>query len=220
MSEGAGQMGETPRAERRRTVYRSAHVAALKERRWRRRQVLTLLAGVTLIALAGGFFVGSQWEHVSYRAAWLGDVLPFAPRLQAVADAHMRPIPKDDRLVVDKIRLDAPINEGAGSDTLRAGVWHQPNGATPPTQGNTVLAGHRLRGVFLLLDRLEPGDGIVVFWHRARHEYRVTSVTTSGPDDESILRCGSTAKLTLYTCVPRYEGNKRTVVVAEPVEAL
>ncbi len=210
-------MSEPRSDDRRWTVYRSATVAAWKERRWHRRQTAVLLAGVALVALAGEFLVGNQWEHVTHRAAWAADVLPFAPQLQQVASARTLPIPKDDRLVIDRIRLDAPINEGAGSDTLQAGVWHQPNGATPPTQGNTVLAGHRLKGVFLLLDRLQPGDEIVVFWHRARYEYRVTSVSTSEANDQSILRCGSVTKLTLYTCVPRFKGDKRTVVLADPL---
>ncbi len=101
-----------------------------------------------------------------------------------------------------------------------AGVGHQPNGATPPTQDNTVLAGHLLKGAFLLLDRLAPGDLIVIFRHRALHQYRVMKVFTRDPEDESILRCGSRAMLTLYTCAPRHQGNSRTVVVAETVPAL
>ncbi|NLT92104.1 MAG: sortase [Actinobacteria bacterium] len=110
------------------------------------------------------------------------------------------------------------MHEGAGSDTLRAGIWHQPNGATPATRGNTVLAGHRLEGAFLLLGRLDAGDEIVVFWKRTRHIYAVTEVKTALPDDDAVLRCGRTARLTLYTCVPRHSGDKRVVVVAAPVD--
>ncbi len=200
-----------------RTVYRSAYIAALKERRWRRRQSVLLLAGVALLALAAGFFVGDQWAHVQQRAPWFAAVMPFAPRPPDVADARTRPIPRGNRLVISAIRLDAAIHEGAGSDTLRAGIWHQPNGATPGTKGNTVLAGHRLEDAFLLLDRLDVGDEIVVFWKRTRHLYAVTEVRTTRPDDDAVLRCGRTARLTLYTCVPRHSGDKRVVVVAAPV---
>lgn len=200
-----------------RTVYRSAYIAALKERRWRRRQSVLLMLGVALLALAGGFFVGGQWAHVEQRAPWLAELMPLAPRPAEIADARTRPVPRDNRLVIADIRLDAAIHEGAGSDTLGKGIWHQPNGASPATQGNTVLAGHRLKGAFLLLDRLAVGDEIAVFWKRTRHLYAVTAVTTAEPDDDAVLRCGSTAQLTLYTCVPRHSGDKRVVVVAAPI---
>jgi LPXTG-site transpeptidase (sortase) family protein len=64
---------------------------------------------------------------------------------------------------------------------------------------------------------VKVGDTVSVVWRGKTHVYRVSKLFTVGPDDTWIMRQTGAERLTLYTCLPRTVGNKRTVVVALPV---
>ena len=176
-----------------------------------------LAAGLVLIAGAVTLVVVDQRPSIAHELGLTDEEVPYPSKLRPSASPGRSTMPRKNRVVIPGIGLDAVVHQGEGTEALDLGVWHQPNGASPPTNGNTVLAGHRIEGVFLLLPKLKPGDEIIVYWKQQEYDYRVVRVIDTDPDDEDVLRCGSTRGLTLYTCVPRYEGDKRTVVVAEPI---
>lgn len=122
------------------------------------------------------------------------------------------------RLVIGSIDLDVGVFGGDTARALKLGVYHHAGTAEPGNSGNVVLAGHRNRRMFLRLHQVKSGDIITVQWRGEDHAYRVTKRFTVNPDDTWIMAQTGPDRLTLYTCLPRSEGNKRTVVVALPVK--
>lgn len=122
------------------------------------------------------------------------------------------------RLVIGSVNVDVAILGGDTATALKRGVYHHAGTADPGKPGNMVVAGHRNRRQFSMLHQVKTGDTITVFWRGESHEYRVSKKLTVGPSDTWIMRQTGPERLTLYTCLPRSVGNKRTVVVALPVK--
>ena len=122
------------------------------------------------------------------------------------------------RLVIGNIGVDVGVFDGDSARALKRGVYHHAGTADPGDSGNVVLAGHRNRRQFLLLHQVKTGDTITVSWRGENHDYRVSKKFTVSPDDTWIMAQTGPDRLTLYTCLPRSAGNKRSVVVALPVK--
>lgn len=143
---------------------------------------------------------------------------------------HLKPGDVVGRLRIPKIDLDRVVQEGVhGSASLdpdgdrallRNGPVHY--GITPlPGEGDPfAVAGHRTTygGPFYKLDRLKPGDRILVDTPYARLRYRVVRETTVLPTDTSVLLDRGYG-LVLTTCTPPYSASHRLVVWAKLVKA-
>jgi len=176
-----------------------------------------VLVGATLI-LAG---VGTAlWLHAPDIKWELGLVEPRYPYPSRLATGTVTPesdrIPTDAAIVIPRIGVVAPILEGDTAAALDAGVYRHAETAEPGSDRNVTIAGHRVSRAFALLSRLEAGDEIIVYWYGTEHDYRVTEVWDTTPDDDTVLSQGTAESLTLYTCTPRYAGDERTVVRAVP----
>ncbi|MEE6271666.1 class E sortase, partial [Streptomyces diastatochromogenes] len=135
-------------------------------------------------------------------------------------------------LRIPRIGLTAPVAEGIDRTAVlnRGYVGHYPGTAQPGEPGNTALAGHRnTHGEpFRHLDRLRPGDTVVVDTARVRATYVVrATLPETTPGDTGVLAPvprstvhpghGFTAPgayLTLTTCTPEYTSTYRLVVWA------
>ncbi|GAA2675316.1 class E sortase [Streptomyces lunalinharesii] len=135
-------------------------------------------------------------------------------------------------LRIPRIGLTAPVAEGVDRTAVlnRGYVGHYPGTAQPGGPGNTALAGHRnTHGEpFRHLDRLRPGDTVVVDTARLRATYVVrATLPETTPGDTGVLAPvprstvhpghGFTAPgayLTLTTCTPEYTSTYRLVVWA------
>ncbi|WP_104526492.1 class E sortase [Blastococcus atacamensis] len=133
------------------------------------------------------------------------------------------------------------VVEGTSQAELAQGPGHYLGTAMPGEQGNLALAGHRVgRGSpFLDLDRLRPGDPLVVETAGEWFVYRVLATPADGsftgdpsgipgrrivrPDDVSVISPtpgapagapASGAYLTLTTCHPKYSAQQRLVIHA------
>ena len=133
------------------------------------------------------------------------------------------------------------IVEGTAQDQLAQGPGHYIGTAMPGQQGNFAVAGHRVgRGSpFMDLDRLRPGDAIVVETRSSWLTYRVLGDPATGefdgdasgipgrrivsPGDVDVIAATpggpttaapSDAYLTLTTCHPKYSAAQRLVVHA------
>lgn len=133
------------------------------------------------------------------------------------------------------------VVEGASEVQLERGPGHYTGTAMPGQQGNFAVAGHRVgRGSpFLDLDRMRPGDPVVVETDDSWFVYRVLGDAASGDFDgdpsgipgRQIVRPSqvevisptpggpatgeaSGAYLTLTTCHPKYSAQQRLVVHA------
>jgi len=159
------------------------------------------------------------WPEITFGAGLIPVQSPYLTRFSTVDVGRvMSPTrPKGDRLVIPRIGLDTRIIEASPPLALAEGVYHYPETADPGEAGNAVIAGHRIREVFTLLHVLKAGDPIIVYWHGGENDYRVVRKFEVEPTDVSILSPSPTEELTLYTCIPRSAGNRRTVVIAAPV---
>ena len=154
-------------------------------------------------------------------------------------------VPGDALAVLYLPRLGADyrrvVLEGAAEEQLSKGPGHYPGTAMPGERGNLAIAGHRVgRGSpFLDLDRLRPGDAIVVetvdtwFVYRVLGDRRTGSFQgdSSGIPGREIVRPTNVdvispvpggpahakpdgAWLTLTTCHPKYSAEQRLVIHA------
>ncbi|WP_432140847.1 class E sortase [Streptomyces sp. bgisy084] len=136
-------------------------------------------------------------------------------------------------LRIPRIGLTAPIAQGVGKAAVlnRGYVGHYPHSAQPGRAGNAALAGHRnTHGEpFRHLDRLRPGDTVLVDTAEARYTYAVQrTLPRTTPGDGTVLAAvpyssvhpayrftAPGAYLTLTTCTPEYTSTYRLVVWAE-----
>lgn len=139
----------------------------------------------------------------------------------------------DERILIPQIDVDAPIvnestfEEDRVQEALKDGVVHYGNTAAPGEVGNTVLVGHSSNNwwedgdykyVFIMLDRLQEDDEIVIHHEGTRYTYEVTDSYIVEPDNMSVLdQPKDTSMLTLITCTPPGTSWQRLIVEAEQI---
>ena len=140
---------------------------------------------------------------------------------QAKANYSAGHTPEGDaltRIVIPTIKVDTVVVEGTGASALRAGAGHYPNTPLPGEEGNVAIAGHRTTygKPFANLDRLAPGDEVVLETPIGRHVYRVTKPPFVVPNtDFSVISQTPGRTLTLTTCHPKGSARQRLVVKAD-----
>ncbi len=132
----------------------------------------------------------------------------------------LKPIPKENVLVIPQIGVDSVIVEGAGPDALDRGLWRRPHSSTPDKGGNTVITGHRFMyssgpKTFYNLDEIKLGDKFFMYWEGKEYDYEVIDVFTVEPNQTEIESETSEPILTLYTCTPLWSASQRLVVRAK-----
>ncbi len=118
------------------------------------------------------------------------------------------------RIRIPAIGVDAPVVEGDGWEQLKKGVGHHPGSANPGQRGNLVLSGHDdvYGEVFRYLDRLKPGDKIIVYTADKAYTYIVTEIHIVEPTDVQWLAPTAQPTITLISCYPYMVDNRRIVV--------
>ena len=154
---------------------------------------------------------------------------PAAPPPPAVATGTPIEPPADPRapepevvigsIEIPRISLVAPLNEGIGLDTIDRGPSHWPGSALPGQIGNAVVAGHRVTKTrpFRDIDRLVPGDEVVLTGAGVRATYVVNGNEVVTPDAMRIVDPTPTATATLFACHPPGSARYRYVVTADLV---
>jgi LPXTG-site transpeptidase (sortase) family protein len=138
-------------------------------------------------------------------------------------DTPGKPVPQENRLVIPKIGVDVNIAEGETDAALWRGIWRIPGTSNPEAGGNTVLSGHRFQYLppnsrtLYLMDKLEPGDLIIVYWKGKEYDYRVTEKKVILPTQTEILDNTPDDQLTLFTCTPLFSTKNRLVVFSERI---
>lgn len=134
---------------------------------------------------------------------------------------------RPDRLYIPKINVDVAIVDGDSEAALEKGAWHRkPNNGNPADGGNFVLAAHRFRigwtpgqarinSPFYHINKLKPGDEIVVDYGGKRYAYTVDKLYDVLATAVEIEERTEEPRLTLYSCDLR--GKARVVVEASPV---
>jgi sortase A len=124
------------------------------------------------------------------------------------------------RLKVPAINVSTVVVEGTTASALRAGAGHYTNTPLPGEAGNVGIAGHRTTygKPFADLDRLKPGDEVILETPIGTHTYRVSRdpfVVES--TDWSVISQTPTPSLTLTACHPKGSARQRIIVRAEMV---
>lgn len=154
------------------------------------------------------------------------------PQAAAILPSTSEVIPAQNTITIPKINVQAPVNyepsiqEAAIQTALQTGVVHYGNTAAPGQPGNVAIFGHssndwweagNYKFVFVLLDKLSPGDQITVDYSSHRYVYEVTGSKIVDPTDVGVLNPTSTPTLTLITCTPPGTSLKRLVVTAKQI---
>jgi sortase A len=151
---------------------------------------------------------------------------------QAAGTDHPAPVAFGQAFAIVRIpRLGAdyarPVLEGTDRDILQRGVGHYVGTAAPGAVGNFAVAGHRTTygRPFHDIDRLRPGDTIVVETRTSYSVYSVKRHVIVAPTDVAVIapvpqRPGvhpTAAWMTLTACHPKYSAAQRYIVFAQLV---
>lgn len=131
------------------------------------------------------------------------------------------PGPEQARLLeIPAIGVNRVIVAGDDWEQLKKGVGHHLGSAQPGNIGNMVLSAHNdiFGETFRHLDKLEPGDEIIVSTEIQSYTYIVREIKVVEPTDVWVLEPTDYASVTLISCYPYQVNNKRIVVFAELVE--
>ncbi len=135
-----------------------------------------------------------------------------------VPDPSVRlPIAVMGRIQIPKIGLDVELRDQITQESIDLGPSHWPGTATPGSEGNAVIAGHRNShsAPFHDLGNLAPRDAIVLVDAYGRtFTYAVTEMFVVAPDAMWITEQASGHTLTLFTCHPIGSDAQRLVVRA------
>jgi LPXTG-site transpeptidase (sortase) family protein len=135
---------------------------------------------------------------------------------------------QEDWIIIPTALVDAPLLEGLSEKNLSLGVCHVSNSAVPGKGGNCIIEGHNLgnfgmwrpQGPFNMLEVLEKGVRIYVFYNGKKYTYKVKEQTYRNADDPKLYDLSLGERLTLITCTttwdPTIDTDKRTVIVAYP----
>ena len=177
---------------------------------------------VVLVALALGLFA---WDSDFMLALELKlnhhDRPTYATRLlPKLKPLHARIV--GDRVVADNVSIDCQIFGGTNfNSALSKGVWLDPHAGTPGAGEPIVIAGHRITGRFATLHLIGKGDPVIVYYKGREYDYIVKNVhSINGTSGLNLQKDapGTGERLVLYTCLPRWKGDKRSVVVAIPYQ--
>jgi len=120
------------------------------------------------------------------------------------------------RIQIPAIDIDAPIVQGDGWEQLKKGVGQHLGTANPGQRGNLVLSAHNdvFGEIFRDLDRLVPGDLVIVYTNQRSYTYVVVDTDVVQPTKVEVMDPTAQATTTLISCYPYMKDNLRIVVVA------
>jgi len=109
-----------------------------------------------------------------------------------------------------------PVVQGDGWEQLKKGVGQHIGSANPGENGNVVLAGHDdvFGEVFRDLDKLQPGDQVILYTMQQQFIYRVTETRIVDPSQVNVMNSTSDPTVTLISCYPYMVDKQRIVVFA------
>jgi len=145
--------------------------------------------------------------------------------------AEATPVNTDFSIVIPKIAANTkvikntnPFNPQIYQQALTQGVAHASTSDTPDKSGNVFIFAHsagnwyqanQYNAVFYLLNKLNSGDEIFVYYQNQKYTYSVDQVKTVDPKQTDYLNHNfGQHQLTLMTCWPPGTTLKRLLVTA------
>jgi sortase A len=141
-----------------------------------------------------------------------------APLVQSLADIPVpTPGPQQAvRLQIPAIGVDHPVVQGDGWEQLKKGIGQHIGSPNPGEQGNLVLSAHNdvFGEIFRDLDKLKPGDEIIVFTSQRTFTYSVQQSQIVEPTQVEVMAPSQEPVVTLISCYPYLVDDKRYVITA------
>lgn len=121
------------------------------------------------------------------------------------------------RIQIPAIKVDAPIVQGDGWEQLKKGVGQHIGSANPGEPNNVVLTAHNdiFGEIFRDLDKLKPGDEVILYTNQRSYTYVVTTSEVVEPSRVEVMAPTKQAIVTLISCYPYMVDNRRIVVRAQ-----
>lgn len=140
------------------------------------------------------------------------------PLVQSLANIPI-PTPGPEHAIqiqIPAIGVDAPIVQGDGWEQLKKGVGQWIGSANPGQKGNVVLSAHNdiFGEIFRDLDRLKPGDQVVLFTSQRAYTYIVTGSQVVEPYQVEVMAPTRDASVTLISCYPYMVDKQRIIITA------
>jgi sortase A len=120
------------------------------------------------------------------------------------------------RIQIPALKVDAPIVQGDGWEQLKKGVGQHIGSANPGENDNIVLAAHNdiFGEIFRDLDRLTPGDLVIIYTNQRSYTYIVVDTRIVEPTVVEVMASTTQPTATLISCYPYLKDTKRIVVIA------
>ena len=182
-----------------------------------RQDTLTPTPLITAIVLPSGHTPPTTPGGPQFNEAEIPEHL--RPLVQSIANLPL-PTPGPSqamRIQIPAISVDAPVVQGDSWEQLRKGVGQHVGSADPGRAGNVVFSAHDdvFGEIFRDLDRLQPGDQVLLFTAQQQYVYIVTGSQIVEPTQVEVMNPTSDPTVTLISCYPYMVDNKRIVVFAK-----
>ena len=140
------------------------------------------------------------------------------PMVQSLANIPIPTAAPDQaiRIQIPAIDIDAPIVLGDGWEQLKKGVGQNLGSANPGQNGNVILSAHNdvYGEIFRYLDRLVPGDQVVLYTQQRQYVYVVDRTALVEPTAVEVMAGTGSPTVTLISCYPYLVDKQRIVVFA------
>lgn len=119
-----------------------------------------------------------------------------------------------------------PHNPTEYLPVLNHSIAHASTSSLPDQPGNVYLFAHssdnplsitRYNTAFYLIDKLKPGDKILLYYQGQQHKYLVTDTQIVKPSRVDLLTQTNPQTLTLQTCTPVGTSINRLIVTAKQI---
>lgn len=178
--------------------------------------IILIALGIVLLGYVGSEYAAMYSEQHALQQQWQQQ------QSSSAAGLITESVSKHDgltRVVIPRIALDVIVVEGTNHKALRLGPGHLKGTPAPGEAGNSVISAHR-DTFFRHIYELKDGDDIQVRRDGHTYTFQVTGKKIVMPNDVSVLKKTSDARLTLITCYPIYyigPAPKRLVVFSKLV---
>jgi LPXTG-site transpeptidase (sortase) family protein len=188
--------------------------------------------GFSIIKLIGGFLiiVALFIPIKTYLPVFKAEV-NYQLNKKVTQPKEFSPVDPAFSIIIPKINANAkvirnvnPYNATEYQRALTKGVAHASGSANPGEPGNVFIFAHsatnwyqanQYNAVFYLLNKLEKGDSIIVYFNNIPYNYSVDEIKFVRPDEINYLSTNLLSnKLTLMTCWPPGTTLKRLIVIA------
>jgi sortase A len=140
------------------------------------------------------------------------------PLVQSMAEIVVpTPSPQHaQNIKIPAINVSAPIVQGDAWEQLKKGVGQHLGTPNPGEKGNIVISAHNdvFGELFRDLDKLKPGDEIILYTQQKAYTYIVRQTVIVEPTQVEVMAPSRETMVSLISCYPYLVDDKRIVVTA------